>query len=184
MVKLAGRVLLNIGVVLAGLMIVMAGLTMFKVVSPLIVISGSMEPEIPTGSLIISTSTDVASLKVGDVASFPREDGVLVTHRITSIDEVPGNDSVRSVRMKGDANNSEDQSAYVQSEALTPLVTIPVAGTVVAAIGNHKYELIAILCFGTGIYLLFKMIFAGRNNKNKSTDDDETNKSTTEIEKV
>lgn len=180
--KLAGNILLNVGVALAGLMIIVAGLTMLKVVSPLVVVSGSMEPEIPTGALIIATSTDTASLKVGDVASFPREDGVLVTHRITSIDTVPGNESLRSVRMKGDANNAEDQNAYVQAEALKPFVTIPVAGTVLAAIGNHKYEIIAVLCFGIGIYLLIKMFVTYR--KGKKSKNEETNESDTEIEKV
>lgn len=146
---------------------------MTKVITPLIVVSGSMEPEISTGALIIAKKTDAKTLQVGDVASFPREDGVLVTHRVTSNDAFDGDTSLRSVKMKGDANDAEDQSPYIASEALTPLVTVPVIGNVLAEIGNHKYEIIALLSFGAGIWLFVKMIFNYRGSKKSEQDGEE-----------
>lgn len=175
--KIVANILLNVAVVIAGLMIIVAGLTMAKVITPLVVVSGSMEPEISTGALIIATKTDAKSLQVGDVASFPREDGVLVTHRITSNEPFEGDDpNLRTVNMKGDANDTEDQNPYIASEALKPLVTIPVAGTVLAEIGNHKYELIALLSFGTGIWLLIKMYLGYKKSTKSENDDDDSEK--------
>jgi signal peptidase I len=146
-------------------MLLIAGLAFFKVVSPLIVISGSMEPEISVGSLIVSTNVKVKDLHVGDVASFKREDGVLVTHRIVSNEAVTGNEELRTVRMKGDANNDEDQNSYIQSEALKPLFVVPGVGSALAAVGNHKYAIIALFSFGTGILLMIKMIRSTRSNR-------------------
>jgi signal peptidase I len=117
-----------------------------------------MEPEIGVGSLILSTKVQAKDLHVGDVASFQREDGVLVTHRIISNEALSGNDQLRTVRMKGDANKDADQDPYIQSDALKPLFVVPAVGSALAAVGNHKFELIALLSFGTGIYLAIKMV--------------------------
>lgn len=146
-------------------MMLVGGLAFTKVVSPLIVISGSMEPEISVGSLIISTKVNAKDLHIGDVASFKREDGVLVTHRIISNEASSGNDALRTVRMKGDANKDADRDPYIQSDALKPLFVVPAVGSALATIGNHKYEIIALLCFGTGIYLIFKMIRSIKTNQ-------------------
>jgi signal peptidase len=164
-VKLAVKILLNLLVLLSIPMMLVAGLAAAKVVSPLIVISGSMEPEIGVGSLIVATSVKAKDLHVGDVASFKREDGVLVTHRITSNEKFEGSDELRTVRMKGDANNDADQDPYIQSDALKPLFVVPAVGSALAAVGNHKYELIALLSFGTGIFLVIKMIRSVRPNQ-------------------
>lgn len=163
--KLVVKILLNLLVILSIPMTLIGGLSFFKVVTPLIVVSGSMEPEISTGSLIVATSVKAKDLQVGEVASFKRDDGVLVTHRIISNEAFAGNDELRTVRMKGDANKDADQDPYIQSEALKPMVVIPSAGNGLAAIGNHKFELIALLSFGTGIFLTFKMISNMRSNR-------------------
>lgn len=135
------------------------GLAAAKVIAPpQVVISGSMEPEIATGSVILAKPTTTSSLKVGDVALLPRADGVLVTHRVIGNDPVEGSSDLRSIRMKGDANRVADADPYVQAEALKPLVIIPVIGTVLAAIEAHRFELLAILAFGLGIGLLLKMV--------------------------
>lgn len=160
--KLAVKILLNLLVVLSLPLLVMGGLTAAKIVSPLIVISGSMEPEIHVGSLIVSTTVKAKDLHVGDIASFKREDGVLVTHRIVSNVAFPGNDELRTVRMKGDANNAEDRNPYIQSEALKPLLVVPNVGSAMAAIGNHKMILVAGLSFSVAIGLAVKMF---RGNK-------------------
>lgn len=163
--KFAGKALLNLLVLVSIPMMLIGGLAIFKVVSPLIVISGSMEPGIHVGSLVVATNVKAKDLHPGDIASFKREDGVLVTHRIVSNEAVAGNDELRSVKMKGDANKEIDANPYVQSDALKPLVVVPVVGSVLTAIGNRKFEIIAAFCFATGIFLLFKMIRSLRDNR-------------------
>jgi signal peptidase len=76
----------------------------------LTVMSGSMEPTIGTGDVIVTRPIAPLSARVGDVVTFhdPARDGRLVTHRVRRI-QVTG----KSVQFetKGDANNSPEQWA-------------------------------------------------------------------------
>lgn len=72
------------------------------------VLSGSMEPNIGTGSVIWDQEITPADAKVGDVVTFtdPENKSRLITHRVRSI-RVRGN-RVRVVT-KGDANNTVER---------------------------------------------------------------------------
>lgn len=77
---------------------------------PLIVLTGSMEPEISSGDMIICHTIELSEVKTGDVISFfdPEGNGLsVVTHRVVEI--VQENGSL-SFRTKGDANNVEDKT--------------------------------------------------------------------------
>lgn len=119
-----------IGVLCAG----MWAATAAGIVKPLIVVSGSMEPGIMTGDLLIALPVPAAELEAGQVASLPSElTGSLVTHRIESI----GREDPASLRiaMKGDANEFADVLDYivpVDSTAWVPRLTIPGGGDVVS----------------------------------------------------
>lgn len=69
------------------------------------VVSGSMEPGIPVGSIIIINEVESEELEVGDVISYEISGGTMVTHRIVSIDT-----ENQCVTTKGDANEVEDGS--------------------------------------------------------------------------
>lgn len=109
------------------------GATAAGIIKPLIVISGSMEPEIMTGDLLIATKTPVADLGVGDVVSLPSElTSHLVTHRIVAI-EASGEGAL--ITMKGDANEFEDALDYhVTDEVWMPQAQISGAGTIMTRI--------------------------------------------------
>lgn len=64
------------------------------------VVSGSMEPNIHIGDLIL-IDTNATDYQVGDIITFRDEYASFVTHRIVSIDE-------KGITTKGDANRSED----------------------------------------------------------------------------
>lgn len=53
---------------------------------PYVVLSGSMEPEIPTGSLIYVRAADPTEVQVGDTITFSLESGTRVTHQVWQID--------------------------------------------------------------------------------------------------
>ncbi|XBW80435.1 signal peptidase I [Bacillus velezensis] len=56
------------------------------------VLSGSMDPEFKTGSLIaVKKISDVNDLEKGDVITFTQDDGTAVTHRIIGITKKDGN---------------------------------------------------------------------------------------------
>lgn len=71
--------------------------------SSLAVVSGSMAPHIPVGSLVYVKEVPFEDIKNGDVISFYMFDDTLVTHRISSIDT-----KNQQFITKGDANNTED----------------------------------------------------------------------------
>lgn len=84
------------------------------VIKPLVVISGSMEPGIMTGDLIIDTRVSADALNVGDVISVPSDlTGDLVTHRIEAIE--PDGHGGFMVTMKGDNNAFSDALDYAVS---------------------------------------------------------------------
>ncbi|WP_233486813.1 signal peptidase I [Zhihengliuella sp. ISTPL4] len=106
------------------------GATAAGVIQPLVVISGSMEPEIMTGDLLIATKAPADSLEVGDVVSLPSAlTDSLVTHRITAIEPADGS---YTITMKGDDNEFSDALDYhVSGEVWKPTVQLPGWGTVI-----------------------------------------------------
>lgn len=71
------------------------------------VLSGSMEPAIPTGSLAVVVTVRAEELAVGDVITFhhPQAARTYVTHRIVRIE---GTGADRTFITRGDANALED----------------------------------------------------------------------------
>ncbi|PIY79631.1 MAG: signal peptidase I, partial [Candidatus Pacebacteria bacterium CG_4_10_14_0_8_um_filter_43_12] len=89
----------------------------FVIISPLLptkqyiatfaVASGSMEPNLPIGSLAFVQQKDASQLKVGDIITFPEPNNPRLTiiHRITAINSSGG---MIDVRTKGDNNPAID----------------------------------------------------------------------------
>lgn len=80
-----------------------------------VIVSGSMEPTLPVGSVVYDEVVPTGELMVGDMITFvpPPEFGVdaHVTHRIVSIDVAPVESPAggsRTYRTKGDANPTVD----------------------------------------------------------------------------
>ncbi len=80
---------------------------------PFIVLSGSMEPVILPGDLIITKNTDPTDIKVGDIITFRQDKTTAVSHRVTEV----LTDGGLAFHTKGDANVGADLSA-VSAEAL------------------------------------------------------------------
>ncbi|GMA29090.1 signal peptidase I [Arenivirga flava] len=100
-------------------------------VRPLIVMSGSMEPDIPVGSVVFSQVVGVGEISVGDVVTVerPRDLG-LITHRVVAI--APEADGAVSLTLRGDANDSDDPQPYVVSQAGAYRLHLPWFGYVSA----------------------------------------------------
>ena len=93
------------------------------------VLSGSMEPAYPVGSMIYVKSVDPFQLKDGDVISFLLDENTIATHRITGIVPDEEDESVIRFRTKGDANDAEDGSlVHCRNVVGTPIFTIPKLG--------------------------------------------------------
>lgn len=71
-------------------------------VRPYITMSGSMEPEIRTGSIcFVNTKAKYSDIGEGDIIAYQTSNGGLVTHRVISIAD-------KGMETKGDANDVSD----------------------------------------------------------------------------
>jgi signal peptidase len=142
--------------VLVGLMVILAALLWgFRLLGfeVLVVQSGSMEPDYPTGSIIYIQDVDPAELKQWDVITYQLTDTTLSTHRIIEIVDVDGQTMFRT---KGDANDSPDEGYVAPSQVVgKPLFAIPYLGFFVAELQTTRGTYAAI---STGAVLLLFLI--------------------------
>lgn len=115
------------------------------------VLSGSMEPDIKTGSIVgIEETKDPTAYQKGDVITFRTEDDLLITHRIT---EVKQDGEVYTT--KGDANNAADIDPVMSENIVGSYTgfTIPYLGYVLNF--TNTAEGAALLLIVPGVLLLF-----------------------------
>lgn len=114
---------------------------------PYTVLSGSMEPEYPVGSLIYVKKVDCTKLKEGDVITFMLNDDTVATHRIIEVLPDETDPSVVRFFTKGDANDNADSTSIHSNNVIgTPVFKIPYLGYVADYIRNPPGTYVAIAC--------------------------------------
>ena len=115
------------------------------------VVSGSMEPGIPVGSVIYVKEAEPETIQEGDIIVFSR-DGSIVTHRVEENRYVEG-----EFVTKGDANSGEDMEP-VKYENLEGRVErhIPALGIVMSLLAGNTGKLYAVILVGCGV--MFHML--------------------------
>ena len=92
--------------------------------TPLAVLSGSMEPTYHVGSLIYVKDADPQDVQIGDPITFKISDDTMVTHRVVAIDT-----EAQTFQTKGDANDNVDGGAVAYENLVgKPVFTIPYMG--------------------------------------------------------
>lgn len=79
----------------------------------MIVLSGSMEPTIMKGDLIIVKKANSNYLKAKDIIAFRNEDKTITSHRIIKVDKIDGK---LYFKTKGDNNNTMDEDVVVAKD--------------------------------------------------------------------
>ncbi|WP_087485840.1 signal peptidase I [Brachybacterium massiliense] len=130
--------ILNLAAVGGALCVVLVILAVVFDISLILFRTGSMTPTIPQGSLAVVQEIPAAEVEVGDVVTVDREDALPITHRVTSVTELP--DGQRQITMKGDANDAADTAPYTVAEVRQVLFSIPGLAKPVAAL-NSPYLL-------------------------------------------
>ena len=131
---------------------------------PFIVLSGSMEPTILTGDLVLTKEVVPDRINKGDIIAFRVEGNTMVTHRVTDI--VRENNSI-SFLTKGDANIGDDAHA-VKAEDLEGIYLGRIGG-----LGNFAIFLqtpMGLLLFVVTplcLFIVYDMIARKRLNKRK-----------------
>ena len=129
-------------------------------IRPYIVLSGSMEDEIKTGSVAyVDTKIKAEQIKEGDIIAF-KVGAKQVTHRVVSIN------SDKTFTTKGDANKVIDANSVKFSNCLGKTIfSLPYLGYVLGAAQTKIGYIVLILIIGLNIVTL---IFNDENKKDKS----------------
>lgn len=128
------------------------------------VISGSMEPEYPVGSLIYVKKVDPSEIKVDDVITYVLPSETPSTHRVVRIDE-----EKQLFYTKGDANETEDGApVHFKNLIGTPVFKIPYLGYVAYYIQHPPGMYIAI---AAGTILLILVFLPDLFKKDKKKDE-------------
>ena len=86
------------------------------------VYTGSMEPAIPVGGIVVIKPVDPETLKIGDIICFKLTEPTSITHRIINITD-------QGFITKGDANEDPDQWIVKKENVIgKAILTIPFIG--------------------------------------------------------
>lgn len=122
-----------------------------------VVLSGSMEPEISVGDLLLISEQD--AYEVGDVVVY-QDGNMTITHRIVSISE-------DEIVTRGDVNNTDDEPITPEQIKGEVVLMIPLVGYAVNAI---KTPIGTICILALAIFLLERSFHAEKQQKEKELD--------------
>jgi signal peptidase len=126
------------------------------------IVSGSMEPGIPVGSLVVVQPRQIDDVGMGDVITFQLESGesAVATHRV--VGEGRTGDGERLLVTQGDANSTAD-SAPVQAAQLRGVLiyTVPLLGWMNFLIsGELRTWVLAVVSGSLVIYAVWMFVGA------------------------
>ena len=144
-------IILSIALFAAAIMIVIPVATGSQTYA---VLTGSMAPGYPPGTLIVVKPHDFDDLKAGDVVTYQLESGqnTVVTHRIVGFSAAQNGD--RLLITQGDANNVADELPVMEVQVRGKLsYAVPYAGYLANALGHSdRAALVELLAVGLIIY--------------------------------
>jgi len=158
-------------------LVVIAALTTFSALKIpgglklLVVQSGSMEPTIKTGSVILIKKQD--TYNIGDIISFVGAGSNSTTHRVTQTTVVKGKEIFNT---KGDVNKGEDRETVEIDNILGKTVfTLPYLGYIVAFTKTQKGFIFlivvpaTIIVFSEILNIKKEMLLWTKKRKNKQS---------------
>lgn len=115
------------------------------------VISGSMEPAIPTGSLVYVKGVAPAEVKEDDVIAFygARDSSAIITHRVVANSEIMG-----EFITKGDANKTKDMNPIPYADYIGRVeLSVPVLGGIAQTFTSLAGKIAAASIVGLAVLL-------------------------------
>ena len=110
--KICGFLSTILLIVLFALAVLLIGPNLLGMKS-LAVLSGSMEPKIPVGSIVYIDDVEPETLQKDDVITYSIGGGTMVTHRVVEVDTTN-----QTITTKGDANEVQDANPVAFSQVV------------------------------------------------------------------
>ncbi|NGM70736.1 signal peptidase I [Natronolimnobius sp. AArcel1] len=120
-----------------------------------VVLSGSMEPELSPGDVVIVDETDPEAITDGDVITYAEADEATpVTHRVIDVQEQNGNVAYET---QGDANPEPDTELVPEDNLLgSVILTIPLIGHVIQ-FGSTPLGIVLLVGIPVGFLVLSEL---------------------------
>ena len=135
--------------------------------TPLTVLTSSMEPHLPPGTLIVVGPVNTDDLVIGDIATYQIHSGepAVITHRITAISS--STDGTRSFQFQGDNNSLPDPYLVLSAQIQGRLwYSVPLIGYANNFVNGASRALIipavAVALLGYSAVMLVAGVRAGR----------------------
>jgi signal peptidase I len=145
--------------------------------TPYTILTGSMVPTMPPGTIVVDRPEPFSSIRVGDVLTYQLVSGqpAVVTHRVLGINVEA--DGSQSLTMKGDANPTPDVKRVIPKQVRGVVwYSVPLVGYF-GAVGSADTRSIAARIIGAGLilYAIYVLIAAGiRRRKSRTGDKSES----------
>lgn len=125
------------------------------------VATGSMEPDLPAGSLIFVKAVNYEDIAIGDDITFAKGNGsILVTHRV-----IYKSEQTKTLTTQGIANNVADSPISYNDVKGKVVFSIPFIGYIVLFINTFIGK---IICIAIVIAIILIMILTSFKNKRKT----------------
>ncbi len=140
----------------------------------LTVLTSSMEPAYPPGTLVVVAPTAPDDIRIGDVLTYQLESGkpTLVTHRVIEIGTNTA-DGTRTFTTKGDNNDIPDADPVMEVQVVgTVLYAIPYLGYVNTAVnGDLRALIVPVIVGGLLVYAVWMVVSSFRDKRTKAQGD-------------
>ena len=141
----------------------LAGFSMFTV------LTGSMQDEIPQGSLVITQQTDPRELKIGDDVTYLSSPTTTVTHRIVGIIENYNNTGQRAFETQGIMNAKPDEQPVPAGNVVGKVIFHSYAlGRAFTVLSEHWLVFLILLVLTVALIKKLKIVF-GRSRSETNT---------------
>lgn len=164
------------------LLVIVAGLAVVLIVvpkatgsTPLTVLTQSMDPTLPPGTLLVVRPTPVDAIRVGDVVTYQITSGqpAVISHRVVSIES--SSDGSRTFTLKGD-NNALADPAPVTAAQIRGVVwySLPDIGLVNQLVNGSRTWLVptiagVLLAYGA-VMVTIGIVSAARRRRRSTAD--------------
>ena len=140
--------------------------------TPYSILTSSMEPDFPPGSLVVIKPVDTKDLKVGDVVTYQLKSGdpTVVTHRVVAVTTTKQGGDLR-FHTQGDANNTPDAKLVLPEQIKGKLwYSAPQLGRVTNLIDNAQRHAISVVIVGGLLaYAAYMFVSSARDRRSKNS---------------
>ncbi|MEL5992003.1 signal peptidase I [Microbacterium phosphatis] len=135
---------------------------------PLTVLSPSMEPSLPVGTLLVVRPVEPEDIRIGDIVTYLPypNDPTLVTHRVTEI--AHHQDGSRVFTLQGDNNAVADSPVHDYQVRAVVMYSVPLLGYVSQWVNVDQQTWVVLVTAGAlFVYAGFTVVSAARDRRRR-----------------